>query len=90
MCSKDKSLHIDVVDVGAVVAPSDTTILSALEAANVNIHYHCREGFCGACRTKLLQGEVEYITDPLAFIDDDEILPCCCVAKSALKIKVPL
>ena len=90
MSSNDKPLRIDVVDVGAVVAPSDTTILNVLESAGVHIHYHCREGFCGACRTKLIEGEVEYTTDPLAFIDDDEILPCCCIAKSALKIKVSL
>ena len=90
MSSDEKSVRIDVVDVGAIHTPSDKTILSALEAAGVNIHYHCREGFCGACRTKLIEGEVEYTTDPLAFIDDYEILPCCCVAKCPLKIKVPL
>ena len=90
MSSNDKSLRIDVVDVGAIISPSDSTILNALEAADVHIHYHCREGFCGACRTKLIEGEVEYTTDPLAFIDDDEILPCCCVAKCPLKIKVPM
>ncbi|WP_421134570.1 class I ribonucleotide reductase maintenance protein YfaE [Alteromonas sp. A079] len=90
MTNDSKGLRIDVVDVGLIQASPDKTILSALEAANINIHFHCREGFCGACRTKLLDGEVDYTTDPLAFIDDDEILPCCCVAKSALKIKVPL
>lgn len=90
MSNNDKTLHIDVVDVGCISSPPDTTLLTALEAANINIHYHCREGFCGACRTKLIEGEVEYTTDPLAFIDDDEILPCCCVALCPLKIKVPL
>ena len=90
MTNDSKVLRIDVVDVGPIQASPDKTLLSALEAANIHIHFHCREGFCGACRTKLLDGEVEYTTDPLAFIDDDEILPCCCVAKSALKIKVPL
>ena len=83
-------LRIDIVDVGQINAPTDKTLLSAIEAAGITIHYHCKEGFCGACRTKLLEGEVEYTTDPLAFIDDDEILPCCCVATKPLKIKVPL
>ncbi|WP_269519701.1 class I ribonucleotide reductase maintenance protein YfaE [Alteromonas sp. BMJM2] len=90
MNSSNEMLRIDIVDVGQINAPADKTLLSAIEAAGINIHYHCREGFCGACRTKLLEGEVEYTTDPLAFIDDDEILPCCCVAKQPLKIKVPL
>jgi len=90
MNSSNEMLRIDIVDVGQISAPTDKTLLSAIEAAGINIHYHCREGFCGACRTKLLEGEVEYTTHPLAFIDDDEILPCCCVAKKPLKIKVPL
>lgn len=90
MSKNAKAFHIDVVDVGSLIATSETTLLTALEGANVHIHYHCREGFCGACRTKLLEGEVAYTTDPLAFIDDDEILPCCCVAVCPLKIKVPL
>lgn len=52
------------------------TILDTLQKENIQTEYHCREGFCGACRCKLKSGEVEYTVDPLAFIDDDEILPC--------------
>lgn len=65
----------------------DKTLLESLEAESIEVHYHCREGFCGACRTKLLSGQVKYLTDPLAFIDDDEILPCCCQAVGDIKIK---
>ena len=43
MSSNDKSLRIDVVDVGAIIAPQDKTLLHALEEADVHIHYHCRE-----------------------------------------------
>ncbi|MCW8108112.1 class I ribonucleotide reductase maintenance protein YfaE [Alteromonas ponticola] len=82
--------HIDVIDVGCARSSPDKTLLESLESASIDIHFHCREGFCGACRTQLLEGEVDYTTDPLAYIDDDEILPCCCVAKSNIKIKVPL
>lgn len=89
MSKSDPAFHIDVVDVGAVSARPDQTLLEALESHRIEVHYHCREGFCGACRTKLLDGKVSYTTDPLAYIDDDEILPCCCVAQSALKIDVP-
>ena len=44
MSNNDKSL--DVVDVGAIISPSDSTILNALEAADVHIHYHCRLLWC--------------------------------------------
>ncbi|MFA3792265.1 class I ribonucleotide reductase maintenance protein YfaE [Aliiglaciecola sp. SL4] len=64
------------------------TILESLEQQNVEVHYHCREGFCGACRSKLICGEVDYTTDPLAYIDDDEFLPCCCIALGDIEIKL--
>jgi ferredoxin len=66
----------------------DTTILESLEYAKVETHSHCRDGFCGACRCKLQTGTVNYTTDPLAFIDDDEILPCCSVPTSNITIEL--
>lgn len=64
------------------------TLLESLESAKINVQYHCREGYCGACRTKLIEGEIEYTTAPLAFVDDDEILPCCCHPTTNLKINI--
>ncbi|MBD3584399.1 2Fe-2S ferredoxin-like protein [Salinimonas sp. HHU 13199] len=89
MSNSDERFHIDIVDVGPVSASTDKTLLETIEAHNIDVHFHCREGFCGACRTKLLCGKVSYTTDPLAYIDDDEILPCCCIPTSALKIDIP-
>lgn len=71
----------------SVIQEPDQTLLESLEANNIDVHSHCREGFCGTCRTQLVSGEVEYTIDPLAYIDDDEILPCCCKAVSNLVIK---
>ena len=56
------------------------SLLECLEQANVEVHYHCRDGFCGACRVTLIAGEINYPKgEPLAFVGDNEILPCCCV-----------
>lgn len=63
-----------------------STLLETLERHNVETPSHCREGFCGVCRTQLLKGQVEYTLDPLAYIDDDEILPCCCRPISDIEI----
>lgn len=84
----DKLYIIHLDEQTQLACHKDQTLLENLEAHKVEVHFHCREGFCGACRTKLIEGQVEYITDPLAYIDDDEILPCCCKAKSDLKIKL--
>ena len=53
------------------------SILEALEKANIEVTYQCREGFCGACRAQLNSGEVIYNQEPLAFVRDGEILMCC-------------
>ena len=63
------------------------TILETIESAGIELEYHCREGFCGVCRTKLVAGEVLYTLDPLAFIEDDEILICCSRPCGDIEIK---
>lgn len=61
--------------------------LESIERRNIDIQYHCRDGYCGACRCKLRSGQVEYKVDPLAFIDDDEILTCCTQPKTDITIE---
>ncbi len=63
-------------------------LLESLEAQGVQIAYQCRDGYCGSCRTDLIEGEVAYLEEPMAWINEGEILPCCCVPKTALKLKL--
>lgn len=60
------------------------TLLEGLERTGHEVEYQCRSGYCGACRVRMLDGEVDYVELPLAFIAADEILTCCCVPKSDL------
>lgn len=53
-------------------------LLEMLELRAVEMEYQCRSGYCGACRLKLVKGEVAYCQKPLALINSGEILPCCC------------
>ncbi len=64
------------------------SLLESLESQGVEVHYQCREGYCGSCRTQLLEGEVHYTEEPMAWINEDEILPCCCIPKSPIRIKL--
>lgn len=57
---------------------NDETMLEGLERQGYAVEYQCRAGYCGSCRTTLVGGDVEYITEPLAYVNPDEILPCCC------------
>ncbi|MFC0309071.1 class I ribonucleotide reductase maintenance protein YfaE [Gallibacterium trehalosifermentans] len=60
------------------------SLLENLEQHNIPHEYQCRSGYCGACRTKLLQGKVSYRQPPLAFLQSNEILLCCCQVESDL------
>lgn len=53
------------------------TLLEYLELHQYVVHYHCRDGYCGACRTLLKEGQITYPKEPLAFIRRGEFLPCC-------------
>jgi ferredoxin-NADP reductase len=47
---------------------ADETLLTALNRAGVHAAYSCRQGFCGTCRTRVLDGTVDHrdalLTDP--------------------------
>ncbi len=64
------------------------SLLAALEHHQVAVEYQCREGYCGSCRTRLVAGEVRWLTEPLAFIQPGEILPCCCQAQGDIEIEM--
>lgn len=68
---------------------TNETLLECLEKAEHEIHYHCRDGYCGACRVTLNKGKVDYFKgEPLAYVGQGEILPCCC--KPANNIEITL
>lgn len=81
MCASSKGANckIRVGEIDVTYLESHGSILNCLEDANVEVHYHCRDGFCGACRITLDKGQVVYPQgEPLAFVGDGEVLACCC------------
>ena len=65
----------------------DYNILDCLEKQGVEMHSHCRSGFCGTCRSGLVRGEVNYPGGvPLVYLREGEILPCCCVPTTDIEI----
>lgn len=61
---------------------ADQSVLQSLLDNGANPDRQCQSGYCGCCRMKLVEGEVEYTTDPMAWINEGEILPCVCTPKS--------
>jgi len=82
-------LSISVNEQTVAILPDQKNILESLEYAGVETHSHCRDGFCGVCRVTLCHGEIYYPNgEPLAYVGDNEILPCCCVAKTSIVIEI--
>ena len=50
-------------------------ILTELEAHNVLINYSCRQGHCGSCILKLVEGDVLH-QECLVPLSEGEILAC--------------
>jgi len=63
------------------------TLLENLESQAVHVEFHCRDGHCGACRSTLVAGNVNYTTFPMAYLKDDEVLLCCSKSSKNISIK---
>lgn len=64
------------------------SLLEGLERTGHAVEYQCRGGYCGACRTSIISGEVSYQDSPLAFIAAGEILPCCSRPNGAVVLDI--
>ncbi len=65
----------------------DEAILSAAIRAGIGLPYGCRDGACGSCKSRLLQGRVIHGAHQLKALSVAEeeagfILPCCAAAQS--------
>lgn len=80
---------IKIVDGFSFIPRAEQTLLEALEREGVAVEFQCREGFCGSCQVALLEGEVEYVEQPIAFIPDGKVLPCCCRATTDVTLELP-
>jgi ferredoxin-NADP reductase len=68
--------------------PACETILDLAERHGLNPDYSCRSGICQTCMCPLVEGEVEYLEDPLDEPDPGCVLICCSRPKTSLVIEV--
>lgn len=52
-------------------AEADESILDAALRHGHNLPYGCRNGACGACKGRLLEGEVRYAEEPMALTEEE-------------------
>ncbi len=59
------------------------SILDFAEANDLNPPYSCREGICGTCECRILEGEVEYFETPTAEVEEGSVLICISKPKTS-------
>ena len=64
--------------------PSFESILDLAEANGLSPDYSCRSGICHTCQCNLMEGEVDYVLEPLDPPDPGSVLICCSKPQSNL------
>jgi ferredoxin len=68
--------------------PQCESLLDLAEREGLNPPYSCRSGICRTCMCELVEGEVEYLEEPLTAPDAGHVL--ICVSKPRSKVVVDL
>ena len=68
--------------------PACATILDLAEQHGLSPDYSCRSGICHTCISTLVEGEVEYLEQPLQAPPAGSVLICCARPTSDLVIEV--
>lgn len=68
--------------------PDCESILDLAERHGLNPDYSCRSGICHTCMCTVVEGEVEYLEEPLGEPDPGCALICCSTPKTNLVIEV--
>jgi len=72
-------------DISAEWAPERGTLLEFAETLGIAPVFGCRSGICGTCATTLKQGAVEYLEEPIAALENGQVLLCCSTPAASAK-----
>lgn len=72
----------------SIVFQRQPTLLAALEEHGIELNSECRSGECGECKVKLRKGKVKQLVNVEMDLQPGEVLPCCCVPESDLRLEV--
>jgi hypothetical protein len=93
--NKDPFKGVQLTINGVVInGDNQKTLLEQAENNGVAIANSCRAGLCGACRVKLIHGQVIQPDVPAlgalkqAYPEDNMVLACCCVPKDDVTVSI--
>lgn len=71
---------------------SKETLLRAFRREQLEVKFDCQVGSCGACKARLLRGEIKELKDSAFVLNKEQIqagwfLPCQSLARSDLELE---
>ena len=82
-CCGDTEVTFAKTGVTAHWNASFDSLLDLAEAYGLSPDYSCRSGICQTCACPLVEGEVDYVLEPLESPEPDSVLICCSKPRSA-------
>ncbi len=81
LTGKERPFKVKLASTGQVIdVPANGTVIDALAHAGVEVLTSCREGVCGTCLTRVLEGRPEHrdlFLTPEDKAGNDQFTPCC-------------
>jgi ferredoxin-NADP reductase/phenylpropionate dioxygenase-like ring-hydroxylating dioxygenase large terminal subunit len=66
------------------------TLLEFAESLGLAPQFNCRSGICGTCATSIRGGAVDYVEEPIAPLQDGEVLLCCSMPRPGAEVLLDL
>jgi ferredoxin-NADP reductase/phenylpropionate dioxygenase-like ring-hydroxylating dioxygenase large terminal subunit len=83
-------VHFQKSDSGGEWSRERGTLLEFAESIGIAPKFGCRSGICGTCTTRIVEGAVDYIEDPVAPRGNGEVLLCCSVPRGGANVVLDL
>jgi ferredoxin-NADP reductase/phenylpropionate dioxygenase-like ring-hydroxylating dioxygenase large terminal subunit len=83
-------VHFQKSDSGGEWSRERGTLLEFAESIGIAPKFGCRTGICGTCTTRIVEGAVDYIEDPVAPRGNGEVLLCCSVPRAGANVVLDL
>jgi ferredoxin len=64
------------------------SLLELAEACDVPVRWSCRTGVCHNCECTIVDGELEYVIEPVDRPPEGRTLLCCAVPKSDVVLEL--
>ncbi|VEW11392.1 2Fe-2S ferredoxin YfaE [Moraxella caviae] len=71
---------------------NETLLDGMIRTHHQDVRFECRQGYCGSCRMRVVAktDDLQYTKAPIAMLEADEILVCCCKTAGSLSVTYQL